>query len=142
MILRPPISTRTDTLFPYTTLFRSPCNVKRRARFTVRISSRTATGATWEGVHRALTREPGDLPAWVAQCQGPGKGRGTEVSVERRPGGWSRLGAGVAGFTPLATPASACRARATAGSPIAAGLRGPSARTWVGWGRGVSVRLE
>src|SRR3546814_20238789 len=24
MILRPPISTRTDTLFPYTTLFRSP----------------------------------------------------------------------------------------------------------------------
>src|SRR3546814_16162855 len=25
MIRRPPISTRTDTLFPYTTLFRSPC---------------------------------------------------------------------------------------------------------------------
>src|SRR3546814_15497751 len=25
MILRPPRSTRTDTLFPYTTLFRSPC---------------------------------------------------------------------------------------------------------------------
>src|SRR3546814_15959020 len=26
MLLRPPRSTRTDTLFPYTTLFRSPCN--------------------------------------------------------------------------------------------------------------------
>src|SRR3546814_12215101 len=25
MIRRPPCSTRTDTLFPYTTLFRSPC---------------------------------------------------------------------------------------------------------------------
>src|SRR3546814_8548020 len=27
MILRPPRSTRTDTLFPYTTLFRSPADV-------------------------------------------------------------------------------------------------------------------
>src|SRR3546814_1898436 len=27
MIRRPPRSTRTDTLFPYTTLFRSPCNI-------------------------------------------------------------------------------------------------------------------
>src|SRR3546814_19730637 len=26
MIRRPPISTRTDTLFPYSTLFRSPCS--------------------------------------------------------------------------------------------------------------------
>src|SRR3546814_11098476 len=26
MIRRPPRSTRTDTLFPYTTLFRSPCH--------------------------------------------------------------------------------------------------------------------
>src|SRR3546814_6592213 len=29
---RPPISTRTDTLFPYTTLFRSPVNRRRIAR--------------------------------------------------------------------------------------------------------------
>src|SRR3546814_16313940 len=28
MILRPPRSTRTDTLFPYTTLFRSPPNLR------------------------------------------------------------------------------------------------------------------
>src|SRR3546814_2785700 len=27
MIRRPPRSTRTDTLFPYTTLFRSPCRL-------------------------------------------------------------------------------------------------------------------
>src|SRR3546814_245107 len=27
MILRPPRSTRTDTIFPYTTLFRSPCEI-------------------------------------------------------------------------------------------------------------------
>src|SRR3546814_8943856 len=30
MILRPPISTRTDTLFPYTTLFRSSCEGKQQ----------------------------------------------------------------------------------------------------------------
>src|SRR3546814_4663914 len=29
MIRRPPRSTRTDTLFPYTTLFRSPLDVRR-----------------------------------------------------------------------------------------------------------------
>src|SRR3546814_20378024 len=32
MIRRPPRSTRTDTLFPYTTLFRSPVDTKERAR--------------------------------------------------------------------------------------------------------------
>src|SRR3546814_9902398 len=32
MIRRPPRSTRTDTLFPYTTLFRSPAPAHRRRR--------------------------------------------------------------------------------------------------------------
>src|SRR3546814_8919397 len=32
MIRRPPRSTRTDTLFPYTTLFRSPCLVPGQFR--------------------------------------------------------------------------------------------------------------
>src|SRR3546814_3636930 len=32
MIRRPPRSTRTDTLFPYTTLFRSICEIWRRQR--------------------------------------------------------------------------------------------------------------
>src|SRR3546814_20893826 len=35
MIRRPPRSTRTDTLFPYTTLFRS-CDLCRRCLFSVR----------------------------------------------------------------------------------------------------------
>src|SRR3546814_12776773 len=34
MIRRPPISTRTDTLFPYTTLFRAERFVSLRARFS------------------------------------------------------------------------------------------------------------
>src|SRR3546814_18023796 len=32
MIRRPPRSTRTDTLFPYTTLFRSPSQVPRKGK--------------------------------------------------------------------------------------------------------------
>src|SRR3546814_4802670 len=32
MIRRPPRSTRTDTLFPYTTLFRSPLRLRRQRR--------------------------------------------------------------------------------------------------------------
>src|SRR3546814_21185386 len=32
MIRRPPRSTRTDTLFPYTTLFRSPCHSMTSSR--------------------------------------------------------------------------------------------------------------
>src|SRR3546814_3013163 len=35
MILRPPISTRTDTLFPYTTLFRSTRKLLARAGLTI-----------------------------------------------------------------------------------------------------------
>src|SRR3546814_5917331 len=34
MIRRPPRSTRTDTLFPYTTLFRSSCRIRHLQKFT------------------------------------------------------------------------------------------------------------
>src|SRR3546814_19661987 len=33
MIRRPPRSTRTDTLFPYTTLFRSLCGISHKLRY-------------------------------------------------------------------------------------------------------------
>src|SRR3546814_17247802 len=35
MIRRPPRSTRTDTLFPYTTLFRSICGINRNGNMIV-----------------------------------------------------------------------------------------------------------
>src|SRR3546814_7685037 len=45
MIRRPPRSTRTDTLFPYTTLFRSrPCNLSPEPGCTSRASSRRSLG--------------------------------------------------------------------------------------------------
>src|SRR3546814_18917030 len=43
MIRRPPRSTRTDTLFPYTTLFRSALNDISRSRTTIVIAHRLST---------------------------------------------------------------------------------------------------
>ena len=79
-----------------------PCNCERRARCACTgRKRRAATGETWEGAYRAMTREPGDLPAWVAQCLGPGNGHGTEPSVRAtkaaRPGAAdSRMTSGTA----------------------------------------------
>src|SRR3546814_6293279 len=54
MIRRPPRSTRTDTLFPYTTLFRSPRNATQTIRYrdsssvTTRVSPRRSEEHTSE----------------------------------------------------------------------------------------------
>src|SRR3546814_18361042 len=57
MIRRPPRSTRTDTLFPYTTLFRSPT---------------VATLARLDGGNPAGDIGKGRLQ--IAQCRQPGRG--------------------------------------------------------------------
>src|SRR3546814_10418281 len=51
MIRRPPISTRTDTLFPYTTLFRSYAGVAQDARGAIIIDDRMRTSKA--GVYAA-----------------------------------------------------------------------------------------
>src|SRR3546814_6356913 len=57
MIRRPPRSTRTDTLFPYTTLFRSGGH--RGARRVVRPRRLVLRGAVVAGV---IVRRPGNRP--------------------------------------------------------------------------------
>src|SRR3546814_6511527 len=54
MIRRPPISTRTDTLFPYTTLFRSRSLVRRAAEPGECLQRRGQARAV--GLHRPLRR--------------------------------------------------------------------------------------
>src|SRR3546814_17734120 len=56
MIRRPPRSTRTDTLFPYTTLFRSPPARRRDSR------RRRRHGPLGGGLHRQLPRERAAQP--------------------------------------------------------------------------------
>src|SRR3546814_14410063 len=73
MIRRPPRSTRTDTLFPYTTLFRSGLGVgvginlgggpreMDNLRLSVRIDDAATGQALWEG--RAIAAIPATAPA-------------------------------------------------------------------------------
>src|SRR3546814_8032141 len=51
MIRRPPRSTRTDTLFPYTTLFRSLCQPGLGARVVVQREAGGELGALATGAH-------------------------------------------------------------------------------------------
>src|SRR3546814_18861936 len=59
MIRRPPISTRTDPLFPYTTLFRSA--LSRRAARSCTLTPMTLIGIL---IALALERVLGQVPGW------------------------------------------------------------------------------
>src|SRR3546814_2502308 len=58
MIRRPPRSTRTDTLFPYTTLFRSLSALGRHFTQLHRIASAQAAGVAPEQALRSLRPRP------------------------------------------------------------------------------------
>src|SRR3546814_5661191 len=67
---RPPTSTRTDTLFPYTTLFRSAGRVRRR-RFAA-VHAQYATSWPGAGAHRARA---GCADGYRSQAPGAGAAR-------------------------------------------------------------------
>src|SRR3546814_13644309 len=74
MIRRPPRSTRTDTLFPYTTLFRSPaelCQIGRAGKAAENEADALCIGSANEGGERQQAAEAGDLAAmgkgWTQQ---------------------------------------------------------------------------
>src|SRR3546814_17862360 len=76
MIRRPPRSTRTDTLFPYTTLFRShrSAEVAHRIRpvcnrAEIEIASGAATGDADLGVHGGIGAAVDRIDAGVAAAQ-------------------------------------------------------------------------
>src|SRR3546814_9295626 len=85
MIRRPPRSTRTDTLFPYTTLFRSCCGYTGATRLA--LPDRRGR-KLWRSV-----AQPGSAPHWG--CGGRGfKSRRSDHHVEKaalacRRGGFS-----------------------------------------------------
>src|SRR3546814_7479972 len=63
MIRRPPRSTRTDTLFPYTTLFRS---ARRLAARKSRLSIMAEVRARWFTIEPERGRQ--DDPVWRSKC--------------------------------------------------------------------------
>src|SRR3546814_15810300 len=76
MIRRPPRSTRTDTLFPYTTLFRSVGQGPHLRR-------RLGEGEGDEG------SDGGDLQGWRAEARPPG-GEGCQPIMQRAGGNSGR----------------------------------------------------
>src|SRR3546814_5113474 len=87
MILRPPRSTRTDTLFPYTTLFRSVEFVARErgTEFEVQAAVLGVLGEYGIGAQEAGRAVGGVVDAGVAQararCQVQRQRRRVEVAV-------------------------------------------------------------
>src|SRR3546814_2941614 len=63
MIRRPPRSTRTDTLFPYTTLFRSPAEGEAKGRLVGDVDY-----AEVAGVADAITPVPGGVGPMTIAC--------------------------------------------------------------------------
>src|SRR3546814_3518696 len=84
MIRRPPRSTRTDTLFPYTTLFRSGrCMLRRRGE-----------GAHRRAPGRRLRRGPGLPPGTGGRIAGRRAGTPPQHDGADRPAGPRRDGLG------------------------------------------------
>src|SRR3546814_12124414 len=69
MIRRPPRSTRTDTLFPYTTLFRSALWDELVYRYTQGVISVGAMRKTWERVASSIDTERSAQIAAFLQIQ-------------------------------------------------------------------------
>src|SRR3546814_2734836 len=95
MIRLPPRSTRTDTLFPYTTLFRSAVGDAARYRESMVADQRRDRTRMGDGRTAALSRAPPLRPALVAQ---PGAG------ARQRAGFAVRAGACAAAADPLRRP--------------------------------------
>src|SRR3546814_14332507 len=89
MIRRPPRSTRTDTLLPYTTLFRNGAQHALTTRWVVDASGRAAllkrklglaqdnehdaNAAWWRVEGRIDPNTWSDEPQWLARCQPPAR---------------------------------------------------------------------
>src|SRR3546814_14516728 len=69
MIRRPPRSTRTDTLFPYTTLFRSSGFLNRQGKDAIGVQEQFTP--TWErGQAQIVASAPRHLRQWAEQAAG------------------------------------------------------------------------
>src|SRR3546814_480430 len=97
MIRRPPRSTRTDTRFPYTTLFRSPRDAAGQRTVAERASApRTRTARRWRSLHDRT----------AAHAYGAGRAdrhpsRGGDARIAPPPSGRDRRTAGPHARDPL-----------------------------------------
>src|SRR3546814_6444409 len=83
MIRRPPRSTRTDTLFPYTTLFRSSIR-SGAGELGVRVQSLSAQHAGGDALRTRLVRRGGDDRLVDGDVRGGGLGARRSFPADRR----------------------------------------------------------
>src|SRR3546814_14818737 len=104
MIRRPPRSTRTDTLFPYTTLFRSlpersPRTAETRAATPARSRSAHRRRRPWRGARTARCRRAALPNRWRAGTSaGTRDSRRTAATVPDGPRERKRVGEGKSGL--------------------------------------------
>src|SRR3546814_20242772 len=115
MIRRPPRATRTDTLFPYTTLFRSEIIKDRKPgsqenEMTKQMLAAMATGLALIAATPAIAQQGGP-PLTAATTQGPLLSFSVSPEVRTRPAP-APVGAGVS--TPQPTAVAGIRAPAPA----------------------------
>src|SRR3546814_17970950 len=131
MIRRPPRSTRTDTLFPYTTLFRSPAARHQRdlACYPAHniLSNRQGRPAVTPPVSKSVT-----------SINAPASGRVQRGNDAAAPPARSRAGHGSRATAPLPGRSAAGRHPGRALPPAPAALDRPSDVQ----GKSVSVRVD
>src|SRR3546814_14306951 len=122
MIRRPPRSTRTDTLFPYTTLFRSDRRRHRQWRDNAEVRVPVVEGTRARGagiVHERQARCEGDRTAIDAAGNAAFPlGSGAAHPLASADGGQAQL-------VHRSAPTAACRARVQ-GPPVPASAEPPS----------------
>src|SRR3546814_7396990 len=92
MLLRPPRSTRTDTLFPYTTLFRSVSRHRRARRNAARVRGGGTVGTP---VRREIARRDRAAPMPRRAPRISDAGPAAEIAVARHRRRRGRRGTGL-----------------------------------------------
>src|SRR3546814_18704854 len=125
MIRRPPRSTRTDTLFPYTTLFRSPDLPRHRhRRLAAAVRAARAALRTGRTIRRGFARDPaaGQQPA-VGLGLRHGPAGHAVPAAGRCAGPWQDLGWPALSRLPVRAAADAAGAAGSVRSAVVLAAR-------------------
>src|SRR3546814_14287460 len=109
MIRRPPVSTRTDTLFPYTTLFRSDHVIDKLVGSSLVVMGKANAPAAWLTVLPHLALHDAQMPVHPIQKLYCGV---SDLRASCSPASTMRAACGVTSWRPCCEPCASERVRA------------------------------